>query len=93
MSHGSSTLIPRVMTPSGCCAGHRRFPLAEELSDDEDRDPGASPAASAAHPEAQAQQAQQLVNCLLVWRFEQGQAEAQPQSALGNESPQVEQQE
>ena len=63
---------------NGWYAGQRRFPLADQMSDDE-----GSPAASATHLGGEveltkAQNTQQLVNCLLVWRFELKEAEDKP---------------
>lgn len=68
------------------------------MSDDEENtDPRGSPSASAAPPGAAEGKlphtAQQLADCLLVWRFELGQAETEPPNVEGSESPRGEQQE
>lgn len=68
------------------------------MSDEEGSDPESSPAASpvehgGAERLSKPQQAQQLVNCLMVWRFESGEVEAEPQAAEDSEMIQSEQQE
>jgi len=60
------------------CAGHRRFPAAQQLSDEENEDPSPSPAGSAAEAaqletdavKTTPQPAEGLVNCMVVWRYE-----------------------
>lgn len=75
-------------------AGQRSFPLADQMSDDEG--PEISPTSmghDGTEKLSESQQAQQLVNCLMVWRFESGEVQDEPQAEEDREMAHSEQQE
>ena len=87
---GGSLDIYTLRPVNGLAVGHRRFPAAEQLSDEENEDPGLDPTATvvtdatyeADAAKSSAERAGRLENCMLVWRYESCAVEAHADVAM-----------